>query len=144
MTGAPALSNDAAMVLGLAGTAIPFAGSREEEAERWLRVLRLHGDVSASLQALGIGEVPIASEHEPDGGGADAGAEGHHEAAEHEVVKSITERATLAAEQRGAHAVGTVDVLVGVMDFYGPDFDRVLQAYGTDRAEVLERVGAEK
>jgi hypothetical protein len=144
MTETPVLSNDAAMVLGLGGTAMPFAGSREEEAERWLRVLRLHGDVSASLQALGIGEVPIASDTGPNGGdAAAAGEHGHHEAAEHEAVKDITERATKAAEQRGAHTVGTVDVLVGVMDFYGSDFDRVLQAYGTDRAEVLERVHAE-
>ena len=142
MNDTPTLSNDAAMVLGLAGTAMPFAASPEEEAERWLRVLRLHGDVSASLQALGIGEVPIrGDDHE---GELDVGGEGHHKAAEHEVVKNVTEHATRSAQRRGAHTVGTIDVLIGAMEYYGEDFDRILQAYGTDRDEVLERVLAER
>jgi hypothetical protein len=144
----PGLSNDAAMVLGLAGTAMPFARSPEEEAERWLRVLRLHGDVSAPLQALGVGEVPItASEALGDGGvesELQAMAGGQQRAEEHEVVKSVTERATDCAQRRGARTVGTVDVLVGAMDFYGEDFNRILRAYGTDRDEVLERVLAQK
>src|ERR1019366_7136527 len=46
-----ALAPDAAMVLGIASTAMPFARTREEEAERWLRVLRLHGEVGIALQA---------------------------------------------------------------------------------------------
>jgi hypothetical protein len=137
MTDTPALSNDAAMVLGLAGTAMPFAASPEEEAERWLRVLRLHGDVSASLQALGIGEVPITGDGHESGLGP---AGEHHKAAEHEVVKNVTEHATRSAQRRGVHTVGTVDVLIGAMEYYGEDFDRILQAYGTDREEVLERV----
>ena len=37
------LSQDAALVVALAGTAIPFAHSAEDEAERWLRAMRLHG-----------------------------------------------------------------------------------------------------
>ena len=36
------LSQDAALVVALAGTAMPFAHSAEDEAERWLRALRLH------------------------------------------------------------------------------------------------------
>src|SRR3954471_4938489 len=53
------LSQDAAIVLALADTAIPFAASREDEAERWVRVLRLHGQVGGVLQALGIGAAPL-------------------------------------------------------------------------------------
>ncbi len=141
MTDSPALSNEAAMVLGLAGTAMPFARSREEEAERWLRVLRLHGDVSGALQSLGIGEEPIAA---PDGSGAHGGnGQEAHEGTEHEVVKSITQSATESAKRRSVQTVGTVDVLIGAMEYYGEDFDRVLKAYGTDRDEVLERVLAE-
>ena len=53
------LSQDAALVVALAGTAMPFAHSAEDEAERWLRALRLHGQVGAALQALGVGESPL-------------------------------------------------------------------------------------
>src|SRR3954462_10361996 len=53
------LSQDAALVVALAGTAIPFAHSAEDEAERWLRVLRLHGQVGVALQGLGVGEAPL-------------------------------------------------------------------------------------
>ena len=52
-------------MLALAGGAMPFADSAEDEAERWLRVLRLHGDVGAALQALGVGEAPLVTELEP-------------------------------------------------------------------------------
>ncbi|HEY5194817.1 MAG TPA: hypothetical protein VIJ39_13245 [Solirubrobacteraceae bacterium] len=30
---------------------------------------------------------------------------------------------------------------MAVMHFYGADFDRVLRAHGTDRDEVIERLG---
>ena len=53
------LSQDAALVVAFAGTAMPFAHSAEDEAERWLRALRLHGQVGAALQALGVGEAPL-------------------------------------------------------------------------------------
>ena len=33
------------------------------------------------------------------------------------------------------------DVLLAVMHVYGPDFDHVLRVHGTDRGEVLERLG---
>ena len=39
-------------------------------------------------------------------------------------------------------AVGTDDVLLAVMRFYGPDFDRVLADHGTDRDEVIARLAA--
>ncbi|MHB8491583.1 MAG: hypothetical protein ACYDA6_05120 [Solirubrobacteraceae bacterium] len=145
MSRIPMLSREAAMVLGLAGTAVPFAACPEEEAERWLRVLRLHGDVSSSLQAAGIGEVPImatdgsAREAASREAAAASGQANPRERDAKQVVKEVTALATRSAEGRGAQAIGTVDVLIGAMDFYGDDFDRVLEAYGTDRAEVLER-----
>src|SRR5262245_66278906 len=60
MSTRPALAPDAAMVLGIAATAIPFARTPEEEAERWLRVLRLHGEVGNALQSLGVSEDVIS------------------------------------------------------------------------------------
>ena len=38
--------------------------------------------------------------------------------------------------------VATTDVLLAVMDVYGESFDRVLLAHGTDRDEVIARLGA--
>jgi hypothetical protein len=132
----PTLSRDAAMVLGLAGTALPFARTREDEVERWLRVLRLHGDVATSLQSVGIGETPLQRPHKPvsspglarEPNGTDA-------------VELVTERAGHIAAEHGAASVNSTDVLRAVMDVYAQDFDRVLESYGTDRTEVVERLG---
>ena len=59
------LSQDAAIVLALADTAVPFAFSPEDEAERWVRVLRMHGWVGAALQSLGVGEAPLETPAQP-------------------------------------------------------------------------------
>jgi hypothetical protein len=123
------------MVLGLAGTALPFARTREDEVERWLRVLRLHGDVATSLQSVGIGEAALQRPHKPvsspglgrEPNGTDA-------------VDLVTERAARIAAEHSAASISTTEVLRAVMDVYGEDFDRVLESYGTDRAEVLERL----
>jgi hypothetical protein len=138
MSPEPTPGIEAAMVLGMASTAIPFARSREAEAERWLRILRLHGEAGAALQALGVSEAPLEpvtgeydlrdSEPGPRGG---------------DVVAAVSEAAIQQAEQRGARTVGTDDVLLAVMDIYGTDFNRVLHVHGTDRDEVLERLHAE-
>src|SRR5215210_7548413 len=63
------LSQDAALVTALAGTAMPFAHSAEDEAERWLRALRLHGHVGSALQALGVGEAPLMTGSDADHSG---------------------------------------------------------------------------
>lgn len=138
MSERPTPAIDAAMVLGMASTAIPFADSREAEAERWLRLLRLHGHAGAALQALGVSEAPLEGHAEhalvpPDASGRDP----------RDVVESVGARATAAAERRGGHTVETGDVLLAVMEEYGEDFDRVLRAHGTDRDEVLERLALE-
>lgn len=132
----PGLAPDAAMVLGIATTALPFARTPEDEAERWLRVLRLHGEVGAALQSLGVSEDPLPAPHEdaaegrPAGPGADAASE-------------VAQRAVRIAMSRDAPGVSTTDVLLAVIDVYDETFDRVLQAHGTDRREVLERLDVE-
>ena len=45
------LSEDAALVTALAGTAMAFSHSAEDEAERWLRALRLQGKVGAATMS---------------------------------------------------------------------------------------------
>jgi hypothetical protein len=123
---------DAALVLGMASTAIPFAHSREAEAERWLRILRLHGEAGATLQSLGVSEAPLEEFEESED---DAPA-----AASDDVVARVGEAAAVSASGRGAACFGTNDVLVAVIDVYGSDFNHVLRAHGTDRDEVLGRI----
>jgi hypothetical protein len=138
MNADPALAPETAIALGIAATAMPFARTSEAEAERWLWVLRLHGDSGAALQALGVGEASIEAPH-------DALRERQDRATDEEGgIGRVTEHAIRLARERGAEAVGTNDVLVAVMEFYGDDFDRVLRAHGTDRDEVLERLAAQQ
>ncbi len=136
MSSAPALAPDAAMALGIASTAMPFARTAEEEVERWLRVLRLHGQVGIALQALGVSEVPLP-------GGEDSERERRAPVAgdDRDVVALVTEQAVRIAGERRAAALGTTDILMAVIGVYGDGFDRVLQAHGTDREEVLDRLG---
>ncbi|HEY4810596.1 MAG TPA: hypothetical protein VIH71_06005 [Solirubrobacteraceae bacterium] len=132
----PVLAPDAAIVLGIASTAMPFARTQEDEVERWLRLLRLHGQVGTALQALGVSEGTLPEEgravHEPHGGEA---------ASAHDAVARVSEQAVRVAAERDAPAIATVDVLLAVMSVYGDEFERALRAHGTDSDEVLERLG---
>ena len=129
------LSQDAALVVALAGTAIPFAHSAEDEAERWLRAMRLHGQVGSILQALGVGEAPLmtGSEHEH--------SEGHGTPnLGPDVLEHVTERAEHFAVAREAETIGTPDILFAVLDVYDKLFDRALYLRGTSREELVERL----
>jgi hypothetical protein len=129
------LSQDAALVVALAGTAIPFAHSAEDEAERWLRAMRLHGQVGATLQALGVGESPLMTGSEHDH------SEGHGTPnLGPDVLDDVTERAVHFATSRRAENVGTTDILFAVLDVYGKLFDRALYLRGTSREELVERL----
>jgi hypothetical protein len=58
-----------------------------------------------------------------------------------DVVAEVTDGAIGAAGRRGGSTFSTSDVLLGVMEVYGADFDDVLRVHGTDRDEVLGRLG---
>jgi len=124
-------------VVALAGTAIPFAHSAEDEAERWLRAMRLHGQVGSILQALGVGEAPLmtGSEHDHSGGHGTPNMGP-------DVLEHVTERAEEFAEARDADTIGTADILFAVLDVYGNLFDRALYLRGTSREELVERLTA--
>jgi hypothetical protein len=149
------------MVLGIASTAMPFARTPLGEAERWLRVLRLHGEAGETLQALGVSEGPLRASAESagrEGGEPGAGERsfGDRERAgstaserigstdtEHrDTIERVTECAAQIAARRGTGVLATRDLLMAVMYVYGEEFDRVLRTHGTDREEVLERLGA--
>ena len=116
---------------------MPFARSPEEQAERWLRVLRLHGEVGIALQALGVSEESLVQV--PDSGaGQSSGSVGVPNG---DVIVEVSRRAMDVAADRDSAVVTTVELLLAVMDVYGEHFSRVLEAHGTDRDEVLERLG---
>jgi hypothetical protein len=152
MSPKPTLAPDAAMVLGIAATAIPFARTPEDEAERWLRVLRLHGEVGNVLQSIGVSEdvISVIPENGPGdpavGGahGAGAGAVGTDPAGgeRRDVIALVGQYAERIAAARGSAGVATTDVLVAVLQVYGPVFEQALRAHGTDADEVLERLAA--
>ncbi len=128
------LSQDAAIVLALARTAVPFANSGQEEAERWLRVLRMHGQVGCALQALGVGEGPLETM------AAEPAERGRRRGIFSDPIEEVQARSFHFARRRSARAVGTVDVLFAVLYLYGPAFDRELYRRGSTREELLGRL----
>ena len=128
-------SQDAAIVLGLARTAVPFAVSPEDEAERWVRVLRLHGEVGRAMQALGVGEAPLESPAAPRAVRLlrDRDRDGR-------VVEDVESRAYELAVERRAQLLSTVDIFFALLDIYGGTFERALYARGTTRLEIVEEL----
>jgi hypothetical protein len=140
MSPGPTLAPDAAIVLGIASTAMPFARTPADELERWLRLLRLHGEVGTALQALGLSEGPLPEPDERVASRPVAQAVG----TPRDPVALVTEHAVGVAHGRGAKAITTADLLMAVMGVYGEDFDVTLRAHGTDRAEVLAELGSRR
>jgi hypothetical protein len=138
MIDSPTVAPDAAIVLGIASTAMPFARTPEAEAERWLRIMRLHGEAGAALQALGVSEGRLeGTAHD-----ADLDQRVSEPLQEHpDPVERVIDEAVEIARRRGCTGVATTDLLLAVMCVYGKDFDRVLEAHGTDRDELMQRLG---
>ncbi|HEV2075430.1 MAG TPA: hypothetical protein VGR10_04280 [Thermoleophilaceae bacterium] len=128
----PSLSQDAAVVLALAETAVPHAASAEDEAERWVRIMRLHGEVGCALQSLGVAEAPLeTAAYEPERRSWRLKARGE------DVVEVVSRRTVGAAIGRGAKVAGTIDVLSAVLQTYDRTFERALYLRGTSSAELL-------
>ena len=125
------LSQDAAVVLALAGTAMAFSHSADDEAERWLRAMRMHGRVGQALQAMGVGESPLMTGSTARPGQPPLGPK---------AVDVVTERANDYAYRRSAPTVGTTELLFAVMEVYGQMLDRALYLRGSSREELLERL----
>jgi hypothetical protein len=131
----PVLSQDAAIVLALAETAVPFACSIEDEAERWVRVLRLHGQVGRALQSLGVGEAPLETVAQPKAVRLLQRRPGGEN-----VVEVVSDRARELASSREADVIATIDLLFALLDVYDRYFDRALYIRGTTRDELIERL----
>lgn len=129
------LTTDAALMLGIASTAMPFALSAEDQAERWLRALRNHGESGSILASLGLSEATLDEpEHDVHD---EASAPGDTDA-----VATVAAAAREIAAERGAPKLGTADVLQAVIQVYGTLFYRVLAAHGVDPAELKARIPA--
>lgn len=135
----PPRSQDAAIVLGLAATAMPFAASVQDEAERWLRVLRLYGEVGNALQALGVPEGPLETlATMPDL------ATGKKRSRGDDVVGTVSHRAGIFAARRDASTTGTVDILFAIIAVYSSAFERALYTRGTSQQELLAKLPADR
>jgi anti-sigma B factor antagonist len=127
-----AFSGDAALLVGIASTALPFAQSAVDEAGRWLRALRTHGAAGAVLASIGVSEAPIRELRN------DPGQRPRH--GDPDVIAAVTDHAHRIAAQRKSATITTTDVLLAVMHVYGADFDRVLEAHGADVDELVARL----
>jgi anti-anti-sigma factor len=135
----PVLNEDAALAVGLASTALPFVESQTGEVQRWLRILRLHGDAGRALRGLELIEAPRAAlESLAAGERVSLAAAGSAQR-----IDEVVAHAKELAAARGARAVGTGHVLEAVIAVYGVEFDRVLRLYGGDRSALIERLASE-
>ena len=128
----PPLCPDAAIVLGLAATALPFAESSVDELQRWVRILSIHGEAGRALQSVGLTdagfELPMAT------GGVDVDGP----RAQADAVTRVRAVAALIAADREAESVSTVDLLLAVMTVYGDAFDHELHVHGTSAVDLIE------
>jgi anti-sigma B factor antagonist len=130
------LTPDAAMALGIAASAMPFARSSAEQVERWLRVLCRCGDAASVLTSLGItDELPVAPGDDSDGPAPPSGR-----AVDRDPVSTVTRAAGVAARRRGASGIRPSDLLEAVIAVYGPEFEHVLRLHGVSSADVTERL----
>jgi len=134
------LSQDAAIVLAVAQTAMSFAVSHREEAERWLRLLRMHGEVGAALQSLGVGEAPL----EPPSTGAAVAVSKAGGRDVRGTLELVSLRAHEFAAANGSDTVGTVHILFGVLSVYGSAFDQELYRRGASRDELFGRLARDE
>ena len=125
-------SREVTIAIELAETTVPFARSREGEAERWLRVLRRLERTGEALGALGVPDGPLESPAEAriappaeDNSGC---------------VEDVVQRAEMYARARGGEVVGTIDLLFGVLGVYGRDFSRALYRSGVPRELLLDHL----
>jgi hypothetical protein len=103
---------------------MPFARSSDEEAELWLRILRVHGAVGSAMQSLGVPERPLTIQAEG----------GTHRPCRPDALDDVIAGATTEAHERGAVAIATQDLLVGVIATYGQSFHEALAVRGTTPA----------
>jgi hypothetical protein len=124
-------SREVAIALELAETTVPFARSRQGEAERWLRIMRRLERTGEALAALGVPDGPLESPAE---------ARMAYESDPEVSVSEVADRAEMYARARGGDVIGTIDLLFGVLGTYGKDFSKALYRCGAPRELLLDRL----
>ncbi len=130
------LSGDAALVLGLAATAMPFSHSAEDQSESWLRTLRLHGGVGKALAGLGMSEEQLIARAVP------ARLCTGTPVPDGDVVERVARSAAEFTVARGGQTTGTADLFFALLDIYGRTMDRALFMHGITRSQVFEALVA--
>ena len=125
------LSREVVIALELAETTVPYARSRQGEAERWLRILRRLERTGDALATLGVPDGPLESPAE-----ARMAYEGDPSVS----VQDVAERAEMYARARGGKLIGTIDLLFGVLGTYGRDFSKALYRAGVPRELLLDQL----
>ena len=125
------LSREVTIAVELAETTVPYARSRQGEAERWLRILRRLERTGDALASLGVPDGPLESPAE-----ARMSFQGDSGVS----VQEVAERATMYARARGGRVVGTIDLLFGVLGVYGKDFSKALYRVGVVRELLLDHL----
>ena len=126
------LSGDATLVVGLAATAMPFAHTAEDQAESWLRTLRLHGSVGTALSALGMSEEQLLARAMPRSESVGTPVP------EGDVMERVVRSAMEFTVARGGQTTGTGDLLFALFDVYGRTMDRAMFMHGLTRSQVFE------
>jgi hypothetical protein len=126
------LSREVVIALELAETTIPYARSRQGEAERWLRILRRLERTGDALAALGVPDGPLESAAEARMGG--------YRNEPTVSVAEVAERAEMYSRARGGRVIGTIDLLFAVLGTYGKDFSKALYRCGVARELLLEHL----
>jgi hypothetical protein len=109
-----------------------FSHSAEDQADRWLKALRLHGRVGSALQALGVGERALPSTGDQDHGSSPPFGD--------DAIEWVVGRAEAFAAERQAGYVGTADLLFALFETYDRLLDDALLARGASREELIERL----
>ena len=129
------LSEDAATVVGLVSTAMPFAAGPVDQVERWLKVLSRNGDAGFVLDAAGIGDRSSSAMEAPSAPAASTSL-----GADVDPVDAVTTYANRAVRSRGETTTRSTDLLEAVRDLYGDVFEEVLRRHSAEPDGALDRL----
>ncbi len=128
------LSEDAATVVGLVSTAMPFADGPADQVERWLKVLSRNGDAGFVLDAAGIGDSSA------DMGTPSTPAASLSLGPDEDPVDAVTAHANRAVRSRGETTTRSTDLLEAVRDLYGDVFEEALRRHSAEPEGALQRL----